>query len=109
MDAKPPTDDERRAWLQLRHLTAERDRVAAERDQLRRQLRGALYSGPGWPGQPVPELKERLATATAAWHRLVDEIHRTVDGNRPPSTIPMAPPVLGGILQTGVPVMRVRR
>jgi hypothetical protein len=106
---KPRTDDERRRWLRLRQLTGERDKVEDERNQLRRQLLGAIASGPDWPGLPMPELKQRLRAANATWNALVEEIRDIHDADRPPPTISRSPPILGGILQTQVPVMRVRR
>jgi hypothetical protein len=109
MAAEPRTDDERRAWLQLRRLTRERDEVADERDQLRRQLLGAIAAGSAWPGEPVPELREHLQAVSATWSALTEEIRRVHDADRPPSTISRAPPVIGGIVQTNVPIMRVRQ
>jgi hypothetical protein len=110
MDAKPCTDADRRRWLELCRLTGERDRIADERDQLRRQLRGAVASGADWPGLPPQELRERLQAATATWAALVDQIRTLHDVDRPPaSTISTPPPVLGGIVQVGVPVMRIKR
>jgi hypothetical protein len=106
---KPRTDEERRTWLQLRRLTRDRDTVEHERDQLRRQLLGAIASGPDWPGPPLQELKERLTAATAAWGALADEIRNIHDADHPPSTISQPPPILGGIVQTNVPIMRVRQ
>jgi hypothetical protein len=103
------TDDERRAWLQLRRLTGERAKVEDERDQLRRQLLGAIASGPDWPGPRPQELKARLQAVTATWGALTDEIRAVHDAGRPPSVISTPPPVIGGILQTHVPIMRVRR
>jgi hypothetical protein len=108
MTTKLHSDEDRRAWLQLRQLTGERDRVADERDRLRRQLFGAIASGPAWPGEPLPELKARLETVTKAWHALLDEIQAVHDGNRPPPVISTPPPVIGGVLRTQVPVMRMR-
>jgi hypothetical protein len=109
MATKLTTDEERRAWLQLRRLAGERDKAEYERNQLRRQLLGAIASGPDWPGPPLQELKARLEAATATWHALVDEIRDLHDADRPPSVISTPPPVLGGVQLTHVPVMRVRR
>jgi hypothetical protein len=109
MDAKPRTDEERRAWLRLSKLTGERDKVADERDRLRRQLRGAVASGADWPGPPPQELRGRLEAADASWAALVDEIRNIHDAGRPLSAISRPPPVIGGIVQVGVPIMRVRR
>jgi hypothetical protein len=109
MATKLRTDEERQAWLQLRRLTGERDRVADERDQLRRQIMGANASGPAWPGPPPQELRARLQAVTATWSALTEEIRVLHDGGRPPSTISRAPPIIGGILRTSVPTMRIRR
>jgi hypothetical protein len=109
MTAKLRTDDERRTWLRLNKLTGERNRVEREHDQLRRQLLGAIASGPDWPGQPLQELKARLEIVTATWGALSEEIRRAHDGDRPPIVIPQSPPTVGGVLQVGVLVMRVKR
>jgi hypothetical protein len=109
MIAKLHTDEERRTWLRLRQLTGARDKAEHERDQLRRQLLGAIASGPDWPGPPPQELRARIQAVTATWSALVDEIRHIHDGGRPPSTISRAPPIIGGILRTSVPTMRIRR
>jgi hypothetical protein len=109
MTAKPRTDDDRRRWLQLSRLTGERNKIERERDQLRRQLLGAIASGPDWSGPPPQELRERLQAVTATWAALTEEIRSVHDAERPPSVISRPPPVIGGILQTHVPVMRTRR
>jgi hypothetical protein len=106
---KPRSDDERRTWLRLSKLTGERDKAEDERNQLRRQLLGAIASGPDWPGPPMQELRERLQAATATWNALIEEIRAIHDADRPPSVISKPPPIIGGILQTHVPVMRTRR
>jgi hypothetical protein len=108
MVAKPHTDEERRAWLRLSKLTGERNKVEQERHQLRRQLLGAIASGPDWPGPPLQELRERLQVASATWAALTEEIRSIHDAGRPPSVISTPPPVIGGVQITHVPVMRIR-
>jgi hypothetical protein len=93
----------------LSRLTGERNKVEHEQHQVRRQLLGAIASGPDWPGQPLQELNERLKAATATWTALTEEIRTIHDADRPPSVISTPPPVLGGVQVTHVPIMRVRR
>jgi hypothetical protein len=109
MTVKPRTDEERRTWLRLCRLTGERDKLEHEQSQLRRQVLGAIVSGPDWPGPPLRELNGRLRAASSAWAALVDEIRRAHDGDRPPMVIPQSPPTVGGVLQVGVLAMRVKR
>jgi hypothetical protein len=109
MTVKLRTDEERRTWLQLCRLTGERDKLEHEQSQLRRQVWGAIVSGPDWLGPPLPELRERLTAVTATWVSLTEEIRDIHDADRPPTVIRKPPPVIGGVQLTHVPVMRVRR
>jgi hypothetical protein len=108
---KPPTDTERRAALRRLRLVGERDQLAHERDRLRRELLAALVlAGSSWRQDPrCLDLKKRLEAVAADWSEVITELRRLDAERSPPIVDTRPPPVIGGILQTHVPVVRTRR
>jgi hypothetical protein len=108
---KPPTDTERRFELKRLRLCGERDQFAHERDRLRREMLAALVmAGSNWRQDArCLDLKQRLEAVAADWNEVVAELRRLDAEHSPPAVAPRPPPVIGGILQTHVPVMRTRR
>jgi hypothetical protein len=107
---KPRTDDERRFELKRVRLVGERDQLAHERDRLRRELLAALVlAGSSWRQDPrCLDLKKRLEAVAADWSEVITELRRLDAEHSPPAAATRPPPVVGGILQTHVPVMRTR-
>jgi hypothetical protein len=109
MIAKLQTDDDRRAALKRSRLVGEQQQLETERNQLRGQFRGAAYAGSAWPGLPVSELKIRLEAVERTLREVLAGIRRLDAEGQPPSMLSRPPPVLGGVLQVGVPAVRIKR
>jgi hypothetical protein len=107
---KPRTDDERRFELKRLRLCGERDQLAHQRDQLRRELLAALVlAGSSWRQDPrCLDLKQRLEAIAADWSEVITELRRLDAERSPPIVNTRPPPVIGGVVQTYVPIMRFR-
>jgi hypothetical protein len=110
MAAKPCTDTERRFELKRLRLVGERDQLAQERDLLRRELLGALVlAGSNWRQDPrCLDLKQRLEAVAADWSEVITELRRLDAERSPPIVNTRPPPIIGGIIHTHVPTMRVK-
>jgi hypothetical protein len=108
---KSRTDTERRFELKRLRLCRELDQFANERDRLRRELLGVLaMAGSSWRQDPrCLDLKKRLEAVAADWSEVITELRRLDAERSPPIVDTRPPPVIGGILQTHVPVVRTRR
>jgi hypothetical protein len=108
---KPRTDAERRAALRRLRLIGERDQLANERDRLRRELLAALVlAGSNWRQDPrCLDLRQRIDAVAADWNEVITELRRHDAEHSPPAVDTRPPPILGGVLQSHVPVMRIRQ
>jgi hypothetical protein len=110
MVAKPCTDTERRFELKRLRLCGERDQLQQERDRLRREMLAALMlAGSNWRQDArCLDLKKRLEAVAADWNEAIAELQRHDAERSPPAVDAGPPPVIGGVLQTHVPMMRIR-
>ena len=101
-------DAERRAELKRLRLVGERDQLEAERKLLRGELLGALFAADAnWrQDERVLSLQLRLDRVQRDWREVVEEL-RVLD-TRPVEPPAPVPPILGGVLRTELPRMRVR-
>jgi hypothetical protein len=104
-------DAERRAALRRLRLVGEKDQLAHERARLHRELLAALVlAGSNWRQDArCLDLRQRIDAVAADWNEVITELRRHDAEHSPPAVDTRPPPILGGVLQSHVPVMRIRQ